>query len=67
MKFNVPDMSCGHCTAAITKAIKALDGNAEVGCDLSSRSVTVKTVLDEKTVGAAIKDAGYEANVIAPA
>lgn len=67
MKFNVPDMSCGHCTAAITKAIKALDGNAEVDCDLSSRSVSVDSAMGEEAVSAAIQDAGYKSTVIAPA
>ena len=30
--FKVPDMSCGHCTATIEKAIKAIDPTASVTC-----------------------------------
>lgn len=30
MKFHVPDISCGHCTAAIDKALKAIDPDARV-------------------------------------
>lgn len=67
MKFNVPDMSCNHCTSAIEKAIKALDANAKVEFDLPSRSVAVGSVLDESAVSAAIKDAGYEASIVAAA
>jgi len=65
MKFNVPDMSCGHCTAAIEKAITAADANAKVECDLPSRSVAVQSGLDASAVSAAISNAGYEANIIA--
>jgi len=65
MKFNVPEMSCGHCTSAIEKAIKAADANAEVECDLTARSVAVQSTLDEGAVSAAISNAGYEAKIIA--
>jgi copper chaperone len=34
-QFNVPDMTCGHCASAITKAVKAEDPNAEVEISLA--------------------------------
>jgi copper chaperone len=34
MEFKVPDMSCGHCTAAIAKSVKSADPAAAVDCDL---------------------------------
>ena len=37
MKFNVPDMTCGHCVATVTKAVKALDPVAEVKADLAGK------------------------------
>ena len=61
MKFNVPDMSCGHCTSAIEKAIKASDSSADVSCDLSDRTVTISAALSENQVTSILKDAGYEA------
>lgn len=61
MKFNVPDMSCGHCTAAIDKAVKAIDPAADVSSDLPSRTVTVISAQDAATVQAALRDAGYPA------
>ena len=61
MKFNVPDMSCGHCTSAIEKAIKASDRDAEVSCDLSERTVTISGALSESEVTSILKDTGYEA------
>jgi len=63
-KFNVPDMSCGHCTAAIEKEIKGADQAAEVSCDLSDRSVAVQSTLGNEAILSAIKLAGYEAAII---
>ena len=67
MKFNVPDMSCGHCTAAIEKAIKALDAGALVTCDLSERSVRVRADLSQDAVSGALMEAGYVSSPIAAA
>ena len=61
MKFHVPDMSCGHCTAAITKEITALDPQAKVATDLDARTVEVMTRQPNAAVINAIKAAGYEA------
>ena len=38
MEFNVPDMSCGHCSGVITKTVQALDANATVSVDLPARA-----------------------------
>lgn len=61
-KFNVPEMSCSHCTAAIEKEIKDADNSAQVTCDLDNRTVSVESNLDTTTLLAAIKEAGYEAS-----
>jgi len=59
MKFNVPDMSCGHCVATITKAVKALDPAADVTADLVGKTVTVETAAPAAAVARALDDAGY--------
>lgn len=64
-RFHVPDMSCGHCTAAIEKAIRAADPAAGVSCDLDARIVEVESTLSEAAVSDAIRDAGYEATTLA--
>ena len=64
MKFHVPKMSCGHCTAAITKEIETLDPVANVTADLEAKAVTVETAQTAAAVVAAIKAAGYEATPI---
>jgi copper chaperone len=59
MEFNVPDMSCGHCSGVITKTVQALDANATVSVDLPAKKVTVQTSADRPTVAAALLEAGY--------
>ncbi|MBF9019781.1 heavy-metal-associated domain-containing protein [Rhodobacterales bacterium HKCCA1288] len=61
MKFHVPDMSCGHCTAAIDKALKSIDPNARVDTDLTSKTVTVASAKDAAALQTALKEAGYPA------
>ncbi|WP_375255449.1 heavy-metal-associated domain-containing protein [Yoonia sp.] len=62
MIFNVPEMSCGHCTSAIEKGIKSKDPSAVIATDLELRLVTVQSILAQGDVQKAIADAGYEAS-----
>ena len=59
-RLSVPDMSCGHCTAAIEKAITAIDPTARVSCDLETRTVDVQSALSERALSEAIREAGYD-------
>ena len=63
MIFNVPKMSCGHCTAAITKAITTADPTATVTCDLTDHTVTVQGALDDRQLAALITSAGYDSTL----
>ena len=56
MKFRVEDMSCGHCTAAIQKAVAEAGGTAVTNLD--DHTVTVEN-LDAVQAAKAITDAGY--------
>lgn len=58
--FHVPEMSCGHCTSAIDKAVKAVDPGARITFDLPQRSVQVASALDADAVADAIRGAGYD-------
>jgi copper chaperone len=62
MKFHVPDMSCGHCTAAISKSIKTADPTAHVETDLETRIVSVETASQPDAILQSIKSAGYDAS-----
>ncbi|KSW24133.1 MULTISPECIES: cation transporter [Pseudomonas] len=59
--FSVKGMSCGHCVRAITQAIQARDGAAEVQVDLAGGEVRVASRLASEEVLAAIREEGYEA------
>ena len=59
MKFNVPDMTCGHCVATITRAVKALDPAAEVKADLAGKTVTVESTVPAAAMAQALDQAGY--------
>ncbi len=59
LKLNVPDMACGHCSNAVTQALKTLDPTAEVQIDLETKLVSVSTTAAEAAVRAAIAEAGY--------
>ena len=63
MKFNVPGMNCGHCTAAITKGIAVVDPNATVQTDLATHTVTVASERSATEIAAAIKSAGYDSTL----
>lgn len=58
--FEVSDMSCGHCAATITRAVKAVDPKAEVDIDLGRHRVRVQGGdVGVDALSDAIKEAGY--------
>ena len=59
--YAVPDMSCGHCAAAIETALRTVDDMAEIRCDLAGKSVAVETTAGGEAVMAALAAAGYPA------
>ncbi len=63
MELNVSGMSCGHCKAAVEKALKTLDGVNEVEVNLETGQVIVdydQGAAAEKELAEAIRNAGYE-------
>lgn len=58
-QFTLPDMSCGHCVAAITQALKAADAQAQVNVDLDTRTARVDSSLPREALAAALAEAGY--------
>ncbi|MFZ5641025.1 MAG: copper chaperone CopZ [Bacillota bacterium] len=61
--LNVEGMSCGHCKAAVEKAVSALEGVSKVDVDLAGKKVSVtydtgKT--DEDAIKKAISGQGYD-------
>lgn len=61
--LKVPDMSCSHCSGVITKALKQLDPNAEIGFDMHHRMIQVETSSTPIMVVDALDKAGYPATL----
>ncbi len=61
-EIKVKGMSCGHCAAAVTKALQSLAGVSEVKVDLASGRVSYQSAapVPAEEVARAIKAAGYE-------
>ncbi|SHF21224.1 copper chaperone [Ruegeria intermedia] len=59
--LNVPDMSCGHCKAAIEKAVGGVDAAARLEFDMDKRTVSVDSNAPLDSILAALKAEGYEA------
>jgi copper chaperone len=61
-EIKVKGMSCGHCAAAVTRALESLPGITQVQVDLDAGRVTYQTqgqaTIEE--VVQAVKAAGYE-------
>ena len=64
MKATVNGMVCAFCAQGIEKTISKMDATKAVFVDLKSKVVLVEAkdgkTLDEKAIGAAIVDAGYD-------
>jgi copper chaperone len=59
LRLIVDGMSCGHCVASVTEAVKGVDPAAEVRVDLAAKTVEAQTQADPAGVSAAIAAAGY--------
>jgi copper chaperone len=58
--FSVTDMTCGHCVSTITRAIQAIDPDAQVRADVATQRVHIEpSRASAAQLGEAIKDAGY--------
>jgi copper chaperone len=58
-ELQVENMSCGHCVATVTRAVKAVDADAIVDIDLASKKVKVDSGAALDAVKSAIVEAGY--------
>ena len=61
--YNVPDISCGHCTATIERELKLVDGLDSVTAELDSKQVTVEVQSDDVLVEVEkmLEEIGYPA------
>lgn len=60
MRFAVPEMSCGHCKAAIEKAVTGADPKAALEFDMDNRVVSIESGLAAAELTEILSKAGYE-------
>ena len=61
LTLRVPDMSCGHCVASVSDAVRQVEGVSDVSVDLEAKRVDVEGEgLELAPVAQAIREAGYE-------
>jgi copper chaperone len=60
-ELNVQNMTCGHCVSAVTRAVKAVDPQADVRVDLGSKRVRVEGRSRADELIRALGAAGYPA------
>lgn len=59
IEFTVQDMTCGHCAATITDAVKAVDPEGRCEIDLGAKRVKVASAFPAERIQAAIARAGF--------
>ena len=62
--FHIPGMNCGGCLRAITRAIQALDPQAQVEADLEARTIRVASNKSEASLLIALSNGGYPAHAL---
>ncbi|HEX2943317.1 MAG TPA: cation transporter, partial [Rhodopila sp.] len=60
LTLKVSGMTCGHCVAAVTRAVQAVPSVERVAVSLERGEVTVEGHPDEGAVREAIVEEGYE-------
>jgi len=60
--IKIKGMNCRHCVMAVTRALNAVEGLADVQVDLKSGVATYREVqpVSEEKIAAAIREAGYD-------
>ena len=59
LRFYIPNMTCGGCAKAVTKALLSVDPQARIETDAPAREVRVDSTLDQSVFLAALGEAGY--------
>jgi copper chaperone len=59
--FHVPDMTCGGCLRAVTRALQTVDSQAHIEGDLETRTLKVTSDRPETSLLEALSSGGYPA------
>ncbi len=63
VQLKITGMTCGHCVAAVDKAIRAVPGVQDAKVDLASGSARVAGSADPQALVEAVKAEGYTAQI----
>jgi copper chaperone len=58
-QLTIPNMACSACVTNITSAVQAVDAQATLSADLSSKVVSIDSQLSLAEIAEAITQAGY--------
>jgi len=66
VQISIEGMTCGHCSARVEKALKAVDGIVDAKVDLANKNATVElsSNVDDNVLKEAVEDAGYDVTEI---
>jgi copper chaperone len=65
VSLEITGMTCGHCVAAVDKALKTLPGVSAANVEIGRATVTVDPkVATTDAIVDAVEDAGYSATVV---
>jgi copper chaperone CopZ len=63
VQLHITGMTCGHCVAAVTKALKSVPGTQDVQVDLASGHATVQGSAAPQALVKAVEEEGYGAAI----
>jgi copper chaperone len=64
IQLHVPEMTCSHCAATITKAVKGVDEAALCEVDLEAKRVHVDSALPPSDFVEALEEVGYVSSLV---
>ena len=64
MILTVTGMTCGHCKAAVQKALEAVEGVTSVNVDLDNGSAQIEGTAQIELLIAAVAEEGYNASAV---
>jgi copper chaperone len=63
--FKVDGMTCGHCVAAVKRAVQSVEPGADVSVDLENGTVAVVTEGEPGRFADALRGEGYQVRGVA--
>jgi len=66
IELNITGMTCGHCQAGVTQALKSVPGVSDAQVDLATGKAVVQGDAEPQQLVAAVVEEGYGAQVAHP-